>query len=157
MTADATLQPGYYWVRHKGNPHEYIAERTDLGWYVAGVSFRFDPKDIVVLSPRLTRDADQQATHQSEIHATMVINARFYCESVTQIGAPIYGDGNGAMTAEKIVLRAVYSSDKASPNYSYSEATPQASVELLITNKDAWGAFKPGHCYDAAFTPTAAE
>ncbi len=87
----------------------------------------------------------------------MQINARFYCESVTRLGAPIYGETNGATTAEKIVLRAVYSSDKESPNYSYSEATPQASVELMITNKAAWGAFKPGHLYDAAFGPTPAE
>ena len=87
----------------------------------------------------------------------MQINARFYCESVTQIGQPLYDATNGVIAAEKIVLRAVYSSDKASPNYSYSEATPQASVELLITNKDVWGAFKPGHSYDAAFAPTAAE
>lgn len=86
----------------------------------------------------------------------MQINARFYCESVTQIGAPIYGEANGAMMAEKIVLRAILSTDKESPNYSYSEATPQAAVELLITNKAAWGAFKPGHMYDAAFTPTPA-
>lgn len=32
-----------------------------------------------------------------------------------------------------------------------------ANVELYITNKDVWGAFKPGHSYDATFTPTQKE
>ena len=88
---------------------------------------------------------------------TMQINARFFCESVTQIGSPNPRERNGRTMAEKIVLRAVHSPDKGSANYTYSEATPQASVEMLITNKAAFGAFKPGHSYDAAFTPTVAE
>ena len=84
----------------------------------------------------------------------MSIKARFYVESVTQIGYPGYQDQNPKVTSEKVVLQAVYSSDPANPNHSYSQATPQARVELLISNANAWGFFKPGHSYDAAFTPT---
>jgi hypothetical protein len=87
----------------------------------------------------------------------MKINARFYCESITQIGTPVYGKPHGTTFAEKVILRAVCSFSDNDPNRSYAEAIPSASVELLISNKDAWGAFKPGHSYDAAFTPTPAE
>lgn len=86
----------------------------------------------------------------------MNINTRFYVESVTSVGQPGYGAAPPAKTCEKIVMRAVYSSAPDDPNRSYSEATPSATVEMLVSNKDAWGAFAPGCSYDVVFSPTPA-
>ena len=85
------------------------------------------------------------------------IRARFYVSSVWQVGASVYGQNSGTQVEEKVELQAVYSSDKSDPNYSFSAATPQAKVELTITNKDAWGFFRPGATFDALFSPTSDE
>jgi hypothetical protein len=50
-------------------------------------------------------------------------------------------------------LHAVYSSDPADPNYSYSQATPDARMEMTISNPAAFGQFVPGKEYDLAFSP----
>lgn len=62
------------------------------------------------------------------------IKARFYVESVKSLHAP-----NGDKSAEVVSLKPVYSSDPASENYSFSQATPSGSMELLVSNPDAWG------------------
>jgi hypothetical protein len=49
--------------------------------------------------------------------------------------------------------RRVYSADKESPNYTYSQATPQASMRLVITNPEAFEQFEPLKIYDVVFTP----
>lgn len=45
----------------------------------------------------------------------MDIKARFYCESVTLIGAPHYQSFAGETLVEKVVLIAVYSSGQRIP------------------------------------------
>lgn len=56
-------------------------------------------------------------------------------------------------THEVVHLQAVYSQDKDSPNYSYSQATPSAELKMTITNPAAFGAFLPGVEYDLPFSP----
>ena len=85
----------------------------------------------------------------------MPVRARLYVTAVTKIGSPNHQRTDGVVTAERVSFQAVYSADKSTPNYSYSQATPQASAELLITNPGAWGAFLPGHTYDVTFEPAA--
>jgi hypothetical protein len=53
-----------------------------------------------------------------------------------------------------IRLRAVYDEDPASPNYSFSQATPNGEVHLVISNKAAFSAFEIGKEYDILFTKT---
>ena len=84
----------------------------------------------------------------------MTIKARLYVSAVTAVGSPTYREVTGVKSAERVELQAIYSDDKNSPNYSYSQATPQAKIELLITNPDAWDAFLPGHSYDVTFEAT---
>lgn len=52
----------------------------------------------------------------------------------------------------EVTLNAVYSSDKADPNYSYSQATPSAEMKLLISNPAAHEFFKVGKKYLVTFT-----
>lgn len=53
--------------------------------------------------------------------------------------------------SEEILARPVYSSDKNDPNFSFSAATPSGEIKLSITNKNAWGAFRPGKKYLVTF------
>ena len=76
----------------------------------------------------------------------MEITARMYVESVTHTGYP-------HKQCEQLKLRVVYSSDKNSPNYSFSEATPSGELSLTITNRSAWGAFEVGKEYDISIKP----
>jgi hypothetical protein len=41
------------------------------------------------------------------------------------------------LNCAQVTLAAVYSSNKADPNYSYSQATPSGAISLTITNKPA--------------------
>lgn len=70
----------------------------------------------------------------------MSVAARLRCESklVTPAG-------------QTVKFSAVYSQDKASPNYSYSQATPAANLEMYITNPVAYDQFVPGGTYDIQF------
>jgi hypothetical protein len=52
----------------------------------------------------------------------------------------------------EVFLNAVYSDDKASSSYSFSQYTPQASFQMVITNPAALEQFEPGKTYDLVFT-----
>ena len=85
----------------------------------------------------------------------MQIKARFYCASVQQFGMPSndrVGALHGEVGQENVILQAIYSSSEDDPNRSYSEATPNAKLEMTITAKGAIGAFKPGRIYDLVFS-----
>ena len=71
----------------------------------------------------------------------MTVSARMVCTHVTDFGSH-----------REVFFSAVYSSDKSDPNYSYSRATPQGSLRLVITNPDAFEQFEPFHQYDLTFT-----
>lgn len=55
--------------------------------------------------------------------------------------------------AVEVKLQAVYSEDQASPNYSFSQATPQGEVSMMITNPVAFEQFAIGQTFDIDFTP----
>jgi hypothetical protein len=61
--------------------------------------------------------------------------------------------GDNTKWSENIRLSAVYSNDKNSPNYSFSEATPYADFTMSISNPGAFGFFVEGKEYDLTFTP----
>lgn len=74
----------------------------------------------------------------------MSVKARMVCSNINDFGS-----------CREVFLNAVYSSDKDSPNYSFSQATPQATVRLVITNPAAFEQFKPLATYDLVFTELA--
>lgn len=53
--------------------------------------------------------------------------------------------------AQQITMVPVYDDDKSSPNYSFSQATPNGKFEMTVTNKDAWPFFVPGKILDVTF------
>ena len=55
-------------------------------------------------------------------------------------------------TYRQIRLTAVYSDDKESPNYSFSQATPSATLDITITNPAAFNQFEIGKVFDVLFT-----
>lgn len=59
----------------------------------------------------------------------------------------VSGEGN----YRSVTMSAVYDSDPASPNYSFSQATPSASLTMSITNPAAFEQFVEGKLYDVAF------
>jgi hypothetical protein len=76
----------------------------------------------------------------------MNIIAKMVCESAKK------NDWGG----EEVQLRAVYADENGEPNEenkSFSNATPSASVQLTITNKNAQGAFQQGKAYYVRFEP----
>lgn len=69
------------------------------------------------------------------------LKAKMSVESVTKT----------AYLAEISKLRAVATSDPNNENYSYSKATPQATLEMHVTNPEAHGFFEPGAEYVVTF------
>jgi len=53
--------------------------------------------------------------------------------------------------SEEVLARPVMSSGPNDPNNSFSSATPSGEIKLSITNKAAWGAFRPGKKYFVMF------
>lgn len=60
---------------------------------------------------------------------------------------------NGPKVAEQISLSAVYSEDKNSENYSFSQATPQLQLNMTINNPNAFETLKEGKEYYLDFIP----
>ena len=73
----------------------------------------------------------------------MNVIAKMVCESVVEDGAP------DNKYAEQVTLNAVYGDSEE--NKSYADATPNASVQMTINNKAAWGSFSPGKDYYVKF------
>ena len=68
---------------------------------------------------------------------------------------PFFGNGaDKPQTGESVTMHPVYSADPASPNYSFSQATPSGSFQLFISNPEAFGFFKLREEFDVTFTPT---
>lgn len=55
-------------------------------------------------------------------------------------------------TYRQVHLGPVYSSDKSSPNYSWSMATPSGKLEMTITNPAAYEQFAVGREYLMTFS-----
>lgn len=70
----------------------------------------------------------------------MAVKARMKVQSIT--AQPTY---------VSVGLAAVYSSDPDDPNYSFSQATPAASLSMTITNPDAFAEFNEGDTFDLTF------
>jgi hypothetical protein len=69
-------------------------------------------------------------------------------ESKTMIQAKMYVSKLAVTdNCDEVQMHAVYSDDPTSPNYSFSQATPSASVNLIITNPSARGIFREGQEY----------
>lgn len=62
------------------------------------------------------------------------IKAKFNCETVLK-----------SMYGEQVAMSPVVSGSEE--NKSFSEYTPSGKLELMITNKDVYGAFVPGKQY----------
>ena len=70
----------------------------------------------------------------------MSIRARMKVDSVTDYGSH-----------KTVKLSPVTTGDQTSPNYSYSKWTPSGSLELVITNPDAYNQFTPQKVFDIDF------
>jgi hypothetical protein len=62
---------------------------------------------------------------------------------------------DGSKSGEVVDLYAVHSSDPTSENYSYSKATPNAHLNMVINNPEAFGFFTPGKQYIVTFEEAA--
>jgi hypothetical protein len=69
----------------------------------------------------------------------MIVNARFVCQTVTSNGYD-----------EKINMHSIWTGHPE--DNSYSEATPNGSFEIYVTNKALHGHFQPGEVYDFKIT-----
>jgi hypothetical protein len=71
----------------------------------------------------------------------MAVSARMRCTNINDYGQH-----------REVFFEAIYSDDKSSPNYSYSQYTPSASLRMVITNPAAYELFKAQAIYDLIFT-----
>lgn len=78
------------------------------------------------------------------------VSMRLKCENATKNTAP--GDEPGATSNIQVGMRAVYSEDPKSPNYSYSVNTPHAELTTTITNSNVFDFFEEGEEYDVVIT-----
>lgn len=79
---------------------------------------------------------------------THMIRAKFQVTSVVRTM-----DEKNEVSQEDVTLRAVASSDKSSPNYSWSQYTPSGQLTMTITNKAAFGQLLRGAEFYLDFTP----
>lgn len=79
----------------------------------------------------------------------MNIKAKVTCASVESWTNGVDGPKEG----ENVTFQAVYSEDKTSENYSFSQATPSLSLSMNISNPGAFGAFEKGKEYFLTFEP----
>lgn len=70
-----------------------------------------------------------------------MVTAKFKVSKVTQFEGPY----------RQVELTPVYSSDKSSPNYSWSQATPSGKLEMTITNPGAYDKFAVGKTFFMTF------
>ena len=77
----------------------------------------------------------------------MQVKAKLKVSGITENN---WGPGS-SKSGESIDMYAVYSPDKESENYSYSQATPFAHLNISVTNPDAWGFFEGGAEYVITF------
>lgn len=87
----------------------------------------------------------------------MTVTAKFKVVNITVHGVTPGGDRS--QEYRWIDLQPVYSSDPASPNASWSKATPSGRLQMTITNPAAFEQFRTGHEYLLTFedvTPTEA-
>jgi hypothetical protein len=73
-----------------------------------------------------------------------MVTAKFKVSNVNDFGA-----------YRQVFLHPVYSSDKTSPNYSWSQATPSGKMEMTITNPGAFEQFAVGKTYLMTFDEVA--
>jgi hypothetical protein len=76
-----------------------------------------------------------------------MVRCKLRCNSVTD-------NGHGQ---RDVVLNPVYDSNRESPNFRWSQATPSGEIKLTITNPGAFDQFVEGQHYFADFEPCAAE
>jgi len=77
----------------------------------------------------------------------MNVRAKFCCTGINHIYAP---SPNTPRVAE-VRLQAVWGDGRG--NESWSKATPQGEIKMMITNGDAIDAFELGQSYMIDFTP----
>lgn len=73
-----------------------------------------------------------------------MVTAKFYVTQVNDYGS-----------YRQVHLSPVYSSDPASPNHSWSKATPSGKLELTITNPGAYEQFAVGKKFLMTFEEVA--
>lgn len=87
----------------------------------------------------------------------MNIRAKMQCTGVSDI---LDAAGTlGSKVGETVTFMAVYSSDPAQENYSFSQATPSASLSMYISNPAAFGSFVRDleYCLDFSLAGTISE
>lgn len=62
-------------------------------------------------------------------------------------------EGKKGIDAVEVTLQCVYSNDKTSPNYTFSQASPSGECRIMITNPAAFNQFTIGQTFDIDFTP----
>lgn len=60
---------------------------------------------------------------------------------------------DNSKSGETVHMSAVYSEDKSSENYSFSQATPMAQLQMFVSNPAAFGTFAQGAEVYVEFTP----
>lgn len=81
-----------------------------------------------------------------------MVRAKVRCVTVKTV-ASNYGSGAGTIEQNQVELTPVQ--DPA--NSTWSKYTPGGSINLTISNPDAFNAFKPGETYFVDFTPAPAK
>lgn len=83
-----------------------------------------------------------------------VIRAKIKIDRITEHhNTAKISDNVGEKTGEQINAMAVYSEDKTTENYSYSVATPSLSLQMYISNPNAFGILEEGKEYYLDFAP----
>ena len=73
-----------------------------------------------------------------------MVTAKFKVQNINDYGA-----------YRQVCLAPVYSSDKSSPNYSWSQATPSGELKMTITNPAAFEQFAVGKSFLMKFSEVA--
>lgn len=74
-----------------------------------------------------------------------MVTAKFKVNFVSK-----YGEGESEY--QQVSMHPVYSSDKSSPNYTWSKMTPSGELRMTITNPGAFSQFATGKTFMLTFS-----
>jgi hypothetical protein len=79
------------------------------------------------------------------------VQAKMIVENISEYFYKQPGSDEVKTSGKQVKLKAVYSNNPDSPNYSFSKATPSADLSMFISNPEAFAYFEGGGEYLLTF------
>lgn len=154
LMPDVPLEKSACQLKHCDCPSFDLAELPDFGPSSQACACGHAPAvhgEVASVPSGSTHASGSSAfTTEREAMPINTVTAKMRCTTKKVTEPPAHEVGQ--YVYQDLELQAVYSPDPADPNYSYSKATPSASLRMFVTNPAAAEFFAQGGEYLLTFT-----